>query len=83
MAYYISHKKIRLLDGTIIEQDENGNFPPLGDVVDIDRACDICPVRKFCGDNNEFKCQVYGMFEGFYFSLDDALVDYMPQKEIT
>lgn len=63
----------KLTNGIVLVKNEDGEYPPLQNVVSIDHACDICPVRKWCQDNNEFGCQVYGMFSGFYFSLDDAL----------
>lgn len=61
-----------MLNGLVLQNIE-GNFPPLQDVAEVEHACDICPVRLLCQDNNEFDCQVYGMFSGFYVNLDDVL----------
>jgi hypothetical protein len=69
--------KIKLLDDTFIssEKDISGNeiFPPLKNILKVDHACGICPVRQLCNDNNEFDCQNYGMFFGFYFDIYDAI----------
>jgi hypothetical protein len=59
------------------------DYPPLQEVCDVKNACDICPdeIRKPCcydrltGEsnfmgNNEFDCQIYGMFGGFYCNED-------------
>lgn len=69
---YSDKSQVTLTDGTVITS-KDGHFPPLQKVVKVFHACEICPVRIFCQDNNEFDCQVYGMFDGFYFGLDDAL----------
>lgn len=69
---YSERKEITLNNGLVIKS-KNGEFPPLQEVAEIEHACAICPVRLLCDDNNEFDCQVYGMFDGFYFGLDDAL----------
>lgn len=65
--------KVKLLNETIIETDENGEFPPLQDVVDTLEACEICPVRKLCRDHNNFHCLTSGMFTGYYCGVNDAL----------
>ena len=58
---------VRLTDGTVIHKLENGHWPEFQKArPSVPYACDVCPIRKFCGDNNEFDCQVYGMFTGFY-----------------
>jgi len=67
-----ARQTVTLKNGLVLENHGDG-FPPLQDVADVKNACDICPVRLFCNDNNEFDCQVYGMFDGFYFGIDDAL----------
>ena len=72
MVYFSEKKSVTLTNGLVL-QNEGGWFPPLQDIAKIEHACDICPVRVFCKDNNEFDCQVYGMFYGFYFGIDDAL----------
>ena len=73
VGYDAAMDKITLTNGIIIERDDDYNFPPLQDIAKIDHACDICPIRVLCDDNNEFDCQVYGMFQGFYMGIDDAL----------
>ena len=65
-------KSVTLLDGTVL-RNKNGEFPPLQEIAEIRHACDVCPVRPLCQDNNEFDCQVYGMFKGYYAGIDDAL----------
>ena len=72
MRTFSERESVTLKNGLVLENHGDG-FLPLHDVADEKNACDICPVRIFCNDNNEFDCQVYGMFEGFYFGLDDAL----------
>lgn len=72
-------KKVKLLNGieieTFINEQGNEQFPPLQDVLKIKHACDVCPLRKECEDNNEFDCQVYGMFMGFFYDRFDVLRD--------
>lgn len=72
----IEHSKIRLTDGTVIEKDADGKFPPLMNILPNIRACVVCPVRHVCQDNNEFDCNTYGMFDGFYATLNDLLDKY-------
>ena len=75
--------KVTLLNGFEIAKDEDGRFPPLQEVFEIYHACDICPLRPMCGDNNEFGCQVDGMFSSFYMSGIDA-IEYMKKRnEVT
>lgn len=75
MAVKNSLNQATLLDGTTIKADEKGNFPPLRDIVDVYHACEICPIRSLCDDNNEFDCQIYGMFDGFYDGVHHDLKD--------
>lgn len=65
--------RVTLTNGFILKRIDEYRFPPLQDVLEIDNACDICPIRILCEDNNEFDCQVYGMFQGFYMSFETAL----------
>lgn len=72
MVYFSGMENVQLKNGIIL-QNMDGMFPPLQDIAEVAYACEICPIRVFCGDNNEFDCQVYGMFAGFCFGVDDAL----------
>ena len=74
--------KVKLLNGMIIESIDKYNFPPLKDMIEIKYACEICPLRPLCHDNNEFDCQVYGMFSGFYLRAIDALKFIKNQKNL-
>lgn len=66
-------QSITLLNGLVI-YSKNGTFPPLQEVApDVNHACDVCPVRILCQDNNEFDCMVYGMFDGFHFGFEDGV----------
>lgn len=59
-------KSVTLTNGKPITGDRLG-FSALQDAMpEVGYACEVCPVRKFCGDNNEFDCMVHGMFTGFY-----------------
>lgn len=66
----------RLTDGFVVRKvfsDGRWRWPAIQDIrPDVEFACEVCPIRKFCGDNNEFDCQVYEMFSGFY--LEDEFV---------
>lgn len=70
--------EIKLLDNTTIEVVD-GKFPALKEVevAGVSRACEICPIRQVCGDNNEWDCQEYQMFSGFWdgehLTLESAL----------
>ena len=67
-------ESITLLNGFVIERQSDGFWPALQDVQpDVDHACDICPLRIFCDDNNEFDCQCYNMFSGFYFTWEEGI----------
>lgn len=68
----------RLTDGNLVRKvlsDGRLVWPAFQDIrPDVEFACEVCPIRKFCGDNNEFDCQVYGMFSGFYLKDEFAPV---------
>ncbi len=67
MNHKIHVASVRLTDGTVLHKLETGQWPEFQKAYPTTTcACDVCPIRKFCGDNNEFDCQVYGMFCGFY-----------------
>jgi len=69
---YSTRETITLLNGLVLQN--NDGFPPLQEVApEVKHACEVCPVRICCQDNNEFDCQVYGMFDGFGFNFDDVL----------
>lgn len=60
-------KSVVLGNGFRLEKKDNGHWPEMQVACpEVSYACDVCPIRKFCGDNNEFDCRVYGMFSGFY-----------------
>ncbi len=58
---------IKLLSGLIVKEsaEKYQSYIALQDIAEVDYACEICPIRTPCGDNNQFDCQVYGMFSGF------------------
>ena len=64
-------KSVTLLNGMVLK-NKKGEFPPLQEITEI-RACEVYPVRPLCQDHNEYDCQVYGMFKGYYAGIDDAL----------
>jgi hypothetical protein len=67
---------VQLKNGVTLFKDERGNWPSYQDVGDgRDYVCEVCPIRKYCGDNNEFDCNVYEMFSGFYL-LDEYLEEF-------
>ena len=72
-------KKIKLLDGSTLEW-EGDNPPALQDVKKVKYACDVCPIKDKCKGGNEWDCQVYGMFTGFYCGYEDVLKDLLPNK---
>ena len=58
-------KHVMLTTGSVITR-HGDRFPALQDVMAVKHPCDMCPVRKYCGDNAPFDCHVYEMFSGFY-----------------
>lgn len=66
-------KTVTLKNGLVLWANDKGNYPPLKDIIKIDHACEICPIRPLCLDNNEIDCQIYGMFQGYYADLDASL----------
>ena len=67
--------KIKLKNGIEVEVDGYGWGAPLEELMNMTgvSACDVCPsiIKEACGGNNSFDCQVYGMFQGFYFTFDE------------
>ena len=86
--------KVKLTNGLVIEGTKRENekaldkiffvprfdFPPLQDLIETYHACEICPLRPLCNDNNEFDCQTSGMFAGFHVGEEDA-IEYMMKKD--
>lgn len=65
--------KVTLLDGTIIERAAGALFPPLQEVIQIERACTVCPVQRICRNVNDGDCQTLAMFDGFVIDLQHAI----------
>jgi hypothetical protein len=72
-------ESIALRDGTVLNKGSLG-WPAMQDIAPQHRyACDVCPLNHLCQDGNEFDCQVYGMFSGFWHDpIPDGTEDGQP-----
>jgi hypothetical protein len=71
------NQKVKLRDGKVIKvNDDHMTFKPYQEMYgkkEDPYACKICPIYEVCQGNNEFDCEVYGMFSGGSFMLDDLI----------